>query len=257
GAIDTAVATKLDAQATGGNIYIDETASLALGRIEAGTAADRKDITLTAGGAITDNNSEVKADDSEEENLVGGAISLTAGGSIGAAGDGDIDTQVDSLDASADGDIFIDETDALDLGRIVAVTNPGGSNEQRHAITIEAGSAGVAGGLTDKTPDDDSEENLVGGAVRLTAVGGAIGAADATDIDTKVDSLDASAGGDIFIDETDDLALGQIVAGTDADRKNITLTAGGAITDGNSETKADDSEEENLVGGNISLTAGG
>ncbi|WP_176722426.1 hypothetical protein, partial [Candidatus Thiosymbion oneisti] len=65
---------------------------LAVGQIIAGTAADRKDITLTAGGAINDYDTTVEG--AGNENLVGGAISLTAGGAIGATGNADIDTAV-------------------------------------------------------------------------------------------------------------------------------------------------------------------
>ncbi|WP_176722466.1 hypothetical protein, partial [Candidatus Thiosymbion oneisti] len=63
-----------------------------VGQIIAGTAADRKDITLTAGGAISDYDTTVEG--AGNENLVGGNISLTAGGAIGATGNADIDTAV-------------------------------------------------------------------------------------------------------------------------------------------------------------------
>ncbi|WP_218068260.1 hypothetical protein, partial [Candidatus Thiosymbion oneisti] len=73
-----------------------------VGQIIAGTAADRKDITLTAGGAISDH--DTTAEGAGNENLVGGAISLTAGGAIGASGAGAIDTAVATkLDAQATG----------------------------------------------------------------------------------------------------------------------------------------------------------
>ncbi|WP_141699225.1 two-partner secretion domain-containing protein, partial [Candidatus Thiosymbion oneisti] len=167
-------------------------------------------------------------------------VTITAGNDI--TNNGTID-----VSAGAGGDVNLTAANDIGLGRIDA-----GAGD----ITITATTGAISD--QDTTSEGAGNENLVGSAISLTA-GGAIGATGNADIDTAVATkLDAQAtGGDIFIDETGDLAVGQIIAGTAADRKDITLTAGGAITDGNSETKADDSEEENLVGGNISLTAGG
>ena len=97
GAIDTA-ATNLDAQATSGSIYIDESDGVAVGRIDAGTNA----IVLTTGGTITDK--DIAAEGAGNENLVGGDIRVTAtSGNIGASGDGAIDTAATNLDAQATG----------------------------------------------------------------------------------------------------------------------------------------------------------
>ncbi len=237
-AIDMA-ATGLDAQTSSGSIFIDETDGVALGRVDAGTQA----IDLTAGGAITDQ--DATSEGAGNENLVGGAIKLIAtGGDIGAAGDAAIDTAAIGLDAQTNsGSIFIDETDGVALGRVDAGTQ---------AIDLTAG-----GAITDQdaTSEGAGNENLVGGAIKLTATSGDIGAAAGADLDTKADSLDAQAtSGDIFIDETDGIALGRVVAGTDTDRKNVTLTAGGAITD---DTSGEGMGSENLIGSTIRLTAGG
>ncbi len=229
----------LDAQVTSGSIFIDEADDLALGRVEAGSG----DISLKAGGAITDK--DPVAEGAGNENLVGGAIRLTAGGVIGGNGDADLDTKVDSLDAQVtSGSIFIDEADDLALGRVVA-----GSGD----ITLRAG-----GAITDKDPaaEGANNENLVGGNISLIA-GGAIGATGAADIDIAATSLDAqTTTGDIFIEETDDIALGRVVAGTDSDRKDISITAGGAISDADTTPGDEGTGKENLVGGAIRLAAG-
>jgi len=74
-----------------------------LGRVEAGA----NPITVTAGiGAISDG---LAGEGAGSENLIGNAISLTAGAGIGGpGGDADIDTAVTSIDAqTSTGGIFI------------------------------------------------------------------------------------------------------------------------------------------------------
>ena len=204
----------------GGDVSLTAGRNVDLGRIDAGNNTIR--VTAT-NGQIRD---ITAAEGPNKENLVGGAINLIAGQGIGGATrseDKDLDIAATSLDAmitGSSGGIFIKETDNLALGHIVA---GGGVGE----ITIESGSTGVAGGLTDKSPMDDSQENLVGGTINLTAVGGAIGGSGDADIDTTVTSIDAqTTSGGIFITETDGVQLGNLASVTAPGAIEVTTTAG-------------------------------
>jgi len=160
--------------------------------------------------------------------------------------------------AGLGGAVSLTAANNVDLGRI----NAGVGN-----ISITA----TAGAITDNTAppsvgDDGGagDENLVGGAINLTAGTGIGGATVGDDIDIAATSLNATitgSSGGIFIAETDDLALGHIKAAVDPDTGagvgDIVLTAGGAITDQDTTAVGEGAGNENLVGGIINLTAGG
>jgi len=206
----------------GGAVNLTAASNIALGRINAGAG----DITLTAGGAITGGNSRIKEYGSEEENLVGGVVSLTTGGGIGASGDGDIDTAVTGIDAqTTSGGIFIAETDAVQLGNSQAVT-AGGPIQVTSGNTLTVGQAVTTTGA--------------GGTVGLTANAG----------DLVINDQTITASGAVDLTAANNVALGRVVAGSNA----ISVTAtSGAISDAKA---GEDAGNENLVGGNISLTAG-
>ena len=184
-------------------------------RIDAGSNA----IAITAGGAITDGNSWIKADGNEEENLVGGAITLQAASGIGKPdGTADIDTAVTSIDArTGSGGIFIDETDDLALGRVDAGTGD---------IIVKAG-----GAIGDNTAVEGAgNENLVGGDISLTAASGIGVPGGAADIDTAAARIDAqTTSGGIFIDEADAVTLASTTGISAAAKGDIEITAGGEM----------------------------
>jgi len=106
----------------GGAVTLSAAGNVALGRVTAGA----NPISVTArAGAILDHTA---AEGPGNENLVGGDLSLEAATGIGTAGAaGDLDTAAARLDArtTGAGGIYIDETDALQLGNQAALTTGG------------------------------------------------------------------------------------------------------------------------------------
>ncbi|WP_141699226.1 two-partner secretion domain-containing protein, partial [Candidatus Thiosymbion oneisti] len=246
-----------------GAVNLTAMSDIALGRIHAGTG----DITITAtGGAISDN---LAGEGAGNENLVGDAIDLTAGGAIGATGAGAIDTRVVSIDAKVTGTtggIFIDETDGVQLGNIAPVTAPG-AIEVTTKAGVQVSQAVTAGG--DLNLDAGGQQLLVAAAVRGSNINlagaaivagikhtddgdvisdGTITATAGADI-SMADGTLYSAGGDVNLTATGNIELSRIEAGTNA----ITIDAAGAIFDS---TAAEGTGNENLVGGDISLMGG-
>ncbi|WP_165742286.1 beta strand repeat-containing protein, partial [Candidatus Thiosymbion oneisti] len=212
-----------------GDVTLTAGNNVELGRIVAGTETDWKDITVTAGGTVTDNNSKVE-DGNEEENLVGDNIKLTAGSGIGTSESEttDIDTAADRIDAKitgASGGIFIAETDAVTLGNTEAVTAAG-------PIQVTAGNTLTVGQAVTTTGTE--------GAVTLTADAG----------DLVIDDQTITATGAVELTAANNVALGRVVA--DSNTISVTATSG-VISDAWS---GEDAGNENLVGGDISLTAG-
>ncbi|WP_194847762.1 filamentous hemagglutinin N-terminal domain-containing protein [Candidatus Neptunochlamydia vexilliferae] len=109
--LNTTVNTLQATTTGGGNIAVNNTTSLALNVIDAGTG----NITITATvGALTDNTLS-----STSQNLIGNSVILSATTGIGAAGIGNIGTNVGTLAAATTaGNIVIRELDGLALGNI-------------------------------------------------------------------------------------------------------------------------------------------
>ena len=190
--LDTA-ATTLAATTTNSDIIFRELNSIALNLINAGTG----DVTLTAGGAITDANGAAN-------NITADALTL-----IGTTGITGIETDVATLDASTtNADISIAENNALTVGLIDAGTGN---------VTLSA-----SGLLTD---GNAGAINFAATNLTLNITGGF------TSIETDVDSFSAtSTNAAIGIIESDDVAIGLINAGSG----NVNLASvTGALTDGN------------------------
>ncbi len=212
-----AISLNADASANGGDIYISESNAITLGTVNAGTG----NINIGA----TDIN------DAGGSNLIATALSLNASiGGIGSSGN-EINTTVATLSADAsasDGDIYINETNAVTLGTI----NAGTGN-----INISATDINDAGGA-----------DLTAATLTLNASAGGIGAAgDVINISLS-GALNATASaGDIYINDSATLTIAQVTASG-----NVGLTAAEAIID----DEGDNSGIDVSAGGLVVLQSG-
>ena len=241
--INTTVATILDSESTGvGNIYIDNSAAVAVNHLN----NTNGDIRLDAGGDVTDAN--LAAVNYTATNLV-----LNAAGGI----DGDTAAADISATTSVLGAIQLDEADAVTLSSITAVDGPITITNGTAATTITATSvvsstdaeandisitsagdivagtinAGVATGdvvLIAASGDiSDSTSSITAQDLSFTS-GGIVGGATPINT-TAVNYLSSSAGGNVYLRETDGVAMDDIT--TSGTLRIDTLA--GSLTDGN------------------------
>lgn len=217
--IDTSVDT-LSATASAGGIYMGQQGDIQLVAVNAGGSGN--DVVINASGAVTD-------DGDNATRVTGGNLTLT-GTSVGAAGaNGDIDTQVASLNAASAGGIYISEADDLQLN---TVTASAGSD-----VTVSA-----AGALS----DDGNDATRVTGA-NVTLAGSNIGAVGSR-VDTTAAALTATAtNGGIFIDERDDIMLVDVRSSGAGNTVDLRTANNGSVTVQNLTTQ----------GGAVNLAAGG
>ena len=189
---DTA-ATTLTATSIDNNIELRELNDVALNLITAGVG----DVTITAGGQITDNNAALN-------NIVAANLTLVSNTGITS-----IETDVDTVTASSiNSNISINEADGLAVNLVDAGTG---------SVTLTL----TLGALTDN--NGAGTTNVAGDAVTLTAPAG-------IDLDTAATSLSATtSNANIVIRELDSVALGLVNAGA----ADVNLEAGGSITDNN------------------------
>jgi len=289
GALGAVINTNVDsltATADAGSVYIDEADAITLTDVHAAgsgsdvvinagdtitvaTVSAADDVTLTAAaGSILD-------DDDNDTRISADHLTLTAtAGAIGAAGNGQIDTTVTSLNANAGaGSIFIGEQNGLTLTGVTstnAITVTSASGNITVGTVTATNAVSLTANGTGSILDDSNNATRIASSALTLAAGGSIGT-DASDIDTNVATLTANAGnGGVFIGELDGLTLtnvtaaganndvavtsnsGNIVVGTVTAPDAVTLTANGGgsiLDDGNNGTR---------IGANsLTLTAGG
>jgi hypothetical protein len=190
--LDTTIDNLLANNSTAGGIDINELDNLNVTNI----AAAGQTVTLVVGGAILDGN--------------GAANNITATSLVASAVTGiSLDTTIANLvaNSSTSGGIDINEVDNLNVSTVSA---PG------QTVTLTAG-----GALTDSNA----------AATNVTAASLLASAATGIDLDTTIADLTATntTAGNIDISDTDNLN----VLTVSAPGQTVTLTAGGAITDGN------------------------
>jgi|GEM_PF-1131716 len=98
--------------------------------------------TITAGGINTIDLtafSDILDDAVQTTKVSGDTLNLTSGGVIGATGDGDIDTNVDFLNAAADGDIFLTNQSGLEIQSLTSTNG---------AATLLTGGSTILDGTT-------------------------------------------------------------------------------------------------------------
>ncbi|EHA14341.1 filamentous hemagglutinin outer membrane protein, partial [Halomonas sp. HAL1] len=223
---------------------------------------------LIAAGRIVDDNGETL-------NVTARDLYFQAGGDV------ELDTAVDRLmDGKVTGKGDITVRDQGDLNIVDLATTDGGmSVSATGAMLLETLSAGGDDGditLSAEGNIDDDQDNttrISGKTLAMTATGGAIGATGDNQhraLDTSVDSVSASANGEVNIDDSDDLEVTRVATSTgditlisqigdlhlgevrtDGDGNTITLQAAGAIDALN---EADDTAE--LHATNLALRAG-
>ncbi|WP_157933864.1 two-partner secretion domain-containing protein [Alloalcanivorax mobilis] len=203
----------VDLATADGAISVSATGAMLLETLAAG--GDHGDITLSAGGDIDD-------DQDNDTHLSGKALTLTAtGGSIGATGDNQhraLDTRVDSVTASADGEVNLDDSDDLDVTRVatstgdVTLTSQSGdlhlgevrTDGDGNTITLQAA------GAIDALNDADSTAELHASNLALRA-GNGIGAADQSLlVEASALEADAGSGGLYLTDRNNDLTIGGV-----------------------------------------------
>lgn len=198
------------------------------------------DVAVTAGAAIVDGLADTdEADGEQGVNILGATATLSAETGIGSSAD-DIDTTIITLAATntADGDIYIEETNDLVLDEVMNTMDNGASGFGVVSLAVNGGAI---------TDGNGSAVNVVAETAILNADSGIGDNGAATDaIETTVDALfvENSSSNEIYIEETDSVALETL---SNADRA-VSLTAGGAITDG-----GDDNID--IVAGTLTINA--
>jgi len=229
-------------------VFIDELDGLTVTSVT--TTGVLSDISISAGGdlsvgTVTTNSGNVELastagsilnDGDNTTRISANQLTLSATGSIGVGANGPIDTNVDSLIASAGaGSVFIRELNGLMLtnvsaagaGNDIDITSDGGD------ITVDTLSAPDAVSLTATTgsvlDDDDDTTRIVASSLSLNA-GNAVGTAAANgQIDATVTSLAANASnGSIFVHEADGVTLTNVTAAGVG--SGITVNADGPLT---------------------------
>ena len=226
-AIGTNVAgLTVNTSANGGNQFISEASGLTVLNLNAGAG----NVTLTAAGAITD------TDGATDITANAASVTISVAGAFGASGDA-IGTSVAdlSVDTSfgAGSNQFISEASGLTALNL----NAGGGN-----VTLTAG-----GAITDTDGNIDITANVASVTITVAAAFGASGNAIGTNVADLTVSTSVGAGGSQFISETDGLTALNLNAGAG----NVTLTAGGAISD------TDGAADITAAAASVTITAAG
>ncbi|EWC39245.1 filamentous hemagglutinin N-terminal domain-containing protein, partial [Stutzerimonas stutzeri] len=269
--------TARDLKTADGDIDLNAAGAVVVGSLDAGSGTGRID--LTAGGAVDD-------DQDNSTLIVADALSINATGSVGATGSNTnrhLDTQVNSVDVTASGEVNLAEVDNLNVGILetdhgdVTVTTGGSLNLGTLTTdTVDSTVTLVAGGQISNAKDDESS-NIDAANLALSAANG-IGADKALNVNVanleahadtgsiKVEDLDGDLviggvtpnlgnaaitgvntnGGDIQIGTAGNLTVNETVINTDSGA--ITLSAGGNVQQ---------NVDLQTVNGGISVAAGG
>ncbi len=203
-----------------GDIDLNAAGAVVVGSLDAGAGTGRID--LTSGGAVDD-------DQDNSTLIVADALSIKAAGSVGATGSNanrHLDTQVNSVDVTASGEVNLAEVDDLTIGTLetdhgdVTVTTGGSLNLGTLTTdTVDSTVTLVSGGQITNAKDDDSS-NIDAANLALYAASG-IGADKALNV--QVAKLEAHADtGSIKVEDLD----GDLVIG------GVTPNLGNAATEG-------------------------
>ena len=190
-----------------------------------GSVTSVNTLTITSAGGITDTNGA-------GANISANTASLTASANIGTSGD-PIETTVGTLNATATaGGIYINETDAVELGNVFA----GGGND----VMI----ANLTGDIT------VNSVTAVGGMVSLTVPGGAILDGNGSANNVTANSLAVTAATGIGLDTTINTLTSASVTGLGS----INISNNGPLSVANA-TTTNGSIALNATNGDLDITS--
>lgn len=239
----------VSAGGTSKNVTLTTTASTADIDIDGNITALGDTVTLTA--------RNVDDDLDGTTDISAATLTITATGHVGASSsDDELDTDVDTINVNAAGDVYIIEESGVNLnnvsttdGTIVITTAgdttltdvaAGGSGDEDDVsvtastgdIEVDTVSATGSGDVTIEATtgaivDANDDSTITGDLVTLTAQD-EIGATGGLDINTTATTLNVSStsAGDIYLAETDAVTLSDV----DTVNGGITISAGGALT---------------------------
>ena len=226
----TLTTTNGHASLAAGGVLTIETVSAGIGRVSLG------------GSSIVDGDA---AGDTEVDILAAGVRATATAGGIGSAAN-PLESTISTLSAVATGDVFVTETDALDLAVVSATINRVGSNGADAPVTLSAQSH-VSGATVVVRTLGGSLGSQATGAV--SATGNLLLSAGGASSDLNLTSAVASSGGHVSLAAGQDIVLGA----------NVSAAAGGQAVDlvaGRNFTQAQGTAVTS-AGGNIGLQAGG
>ncbi|MFI3291168.1 MAG: hypothetical protein R3Y46_04710, partial [Opitutales bacterium] len=221
GANDSALSTNVDslsASSTSGSIDITNDGDVSIDSLSAGN-----DITL----ATTNDGDVIFTTEAGETSVTADSLTLNVDGSI--TNTDAVVTDVNSLTATVEGDLNIDNTGDLDLGNVVA-------------DSVEIATTG----------DMTSTGTIVADSADLSGA--------SIDVDTIVGSLTATSKGDVTVSNTGDLEVGDVVSGDSVEiaaTGSITSEDETSITANSVDLTADDSIDVNTTAGSLSAEADG
>ena len=236
-----------------GNIDLNAGGAVVVGSLDAGTGR----IDLTADGAVED-------DQNNGTLIVADSLNIKAAGSVGAAGtdaNRHLDTQVNTVNVTASGEVNLAEAGDLNVGTFetdhgdVTVTTGGSLNLGTLSTdTVDSTVTLVAGGQITNAKDDDNS-NIEAASLALSSANG-IGADKALNV--KVANLEAHADtGSIKVRDLDgDLVIGGVtpnlgnaaIVGVNTNGGNVQIGTAGNLTVDEAMVNADT--------GSIALSAG-
>ncbi|MEY3175110.1 MAG: Hemolysin, partial [Planctomycetota bacterium] len=186
--------------AAAGNLSVNALVQTTSGAI---TLRADNNVTFTANGDVTSTTGNVVVNADDDNSGAAGGLLTMADGVLINAGSG-------TITLTSDGN--------LTLGGLQT------TNATANAVQVTSREGGIVDG---GDSDIDIIANAAGSVVTLTAALG-IGSAGLGDIDTRIDSLDASvtAAGSLFLKESDSITLADV----DTVNGAIMITAGGQIT---------------------------
>ncbi|NML47853.1 LEPR-XLL domain-containing protein [Ramlibacter sp. G-1-2-2] len=226
----TLTTTNGHASLVAGGVLTIETISVGIGRVN------------ISGSSIVDGDA---AGDTEVDILAAGVRATATAGGIGSSGNA-LETTISTLSAVATGDVFITETDALDLAVVSATVNRVGNNGA-DAVVTSGGQNNVSGATVVVRTLGGNLTNQATGVV--SATGNLLLSAGGAASDLNLAAAVSSSGGDVSLAAGEDIILGANVTST-APGKSIDLVAGRNFTQAQGTTLQTNA-------GNIGLQAGG
>jgi hypothetical protein len=222
---------------TNGHVSLAAAGTLTIESISAGIGR----VSLS-GASIVDGDPD---GDSEVDVLAAGVRAIATAGGIGSAAN-PLETTITTLSAAAAGDVFLTETDALDLAAVTATVNRVANNGSDAAVTLAA-QPNVSGATVVVRTLGGSLSSQSSGAV--SASGNLLLQAGGAASDLNLGGTVSSSAGHLSLAAGQDIVLGANVSAAGAG-KSVDLVAGRNLVQAQGTTLG-------TTDGNIGLQAGG